>query len=60
MTEYHAFRKVGVNTPAAILEMGFLGGDGDLLRNRSDVPAQGVVNAIYCFLSGAEVLPLPE
>jgi len=55
MTEYHAFRKVGVDTPAAILEMGFLGGDGDLLRNRPDVVAQGVVNAIYCYLSGAEL-----
>ena len=60
MTEYHAFRKVGVNTPAAILEMGFLGGDGDFLRNRPHVAAQGIVNAIYCYLSGAEVVPLPE
>lgn len=51
MTEYHAFRKVGVNTPAAILEMGFLGGDGALLQSRPDVPAQGVLNALYCYLS---------
>ncbi len=60
MTEYHAFRKVGVDTPAAILEMGFLGGDGDLLHNRPNVVAQGVVNAIFCYLSGAENAPLPE
>lgn len=54
MTEYHAFRKVGINTPAAILEMGFLGGDGDLLQNRPNIVAQGVVNSIYCYLQGAE------
>lgn len=62
MTEYHAFRKVGLNTPAAILEMGFLGGDGDLLQHRQDIVAQGVVNAIYCYLSGdnAGLAPLPN
>lgn len=52
MTEYHAFRKVGVNTPAAILEMGFLGGNGALLQQQPDLVAQGVANAIYCFLNG--------
>ncbi len=52
MTEYHAFRKVGVNTPAAILEMGFLGGDGALLQQQPDRVAQGVANSIYCFLNG--------
>jgi N-acetylmuramoyl-L-alanine amidase len=61
MTEYHAFRKVGVNTPAAILEMGFLGGDGALLQQQPDLVAQGVANAIYCFLNGDNpgVAPAP-
>lgn len=31
MTQYHAFRRIAPTTPAAILELGFLGGDNALL-----------------------------
>jgi N-acetylmuramoyl-L-alanine amidase len=57
MTEYHAFRKVAPSTPAAIIELGFLGGDQDLLRNQADVVARGVVDSILCFLTEAEPIP---
>jgi N-acetylmuramoyl-L-alanine amidase len=52
MTEYHAFRRIDPQTPAAILELGFLGGDNDLLANRQDLLAKGVADAILCFLDG--------
>lgn len=52
MTEYHAFRRIDSQTPAAILELGFLGGDGDLLVNQQELLAQGVADGILCFLAG--------
>lgn len=57
MTEYHAFRKVAPSTPAVIIELGFLGGDQDLLRNHADVVARGVVDSILCFLTEPEPIP---
>jgi N-acetylmuramoyl-L-alanine amidase len=50
MTEYHAFRKIAPTTPAAILELGFLGGDGELLTNGVDQVATGVSDSVQCFL----------
>jgi N-acetylmuramoyl-L-alanine amidase len=52
MTEYHAFRRIDPQTPAAILELGFLGGDNDLLANRQDLLAKGVADGLLCFLDG--------
>lgn len=59
MTEYHAFRKVLPSTPAAILELGFLGGDGELLSKSADVAALGVAESIRCFLNAPEPTPEP-
>lgn len=50
MVDYHAFRKIDRSTPALILEMGFLGGDQVLLTDGMDQVAQGITNAIDCFL----------
>lgn len=50
MTEYHAFRRIAPTTPAAILEMGFLGGDRALLTEQAARVAKGVSDAILCFL----------
>ncbi|GIK74976.1 MAG: hypothetical protein BroJett021_39640 [Chloroflexota bacterium] len=52
MTEYHAFRRIDPNTPAAILEMGFLGGDRALLTGQAAMVAKGVSDALLCFLEG--------
>ncbi len=60
MTEYHAFRKVSPTTPAAILELGFLGGDQELLTTNSDRAARGVAESIRCFLDGVDPTPTPE
>ncbi|MEM7535537.1 MAG: N-acetylmuramoyl-L-alanine amidase [Chloroflexota bacterium] len=51
MTEYYAFNRIARTTPAAILEMGFMGGDQALLVNRPDVVAAGIVDSLWCFLS---------
>ncbi len=52
MTDYHAFRKVEDQTPIAILELGFLGGDQRLLTDNVEVVAEGVAESLRCFLRG--------
>ena len=52
MTYYHAFRKVLPTTPTAILELGFLGGDGRLLTQEPELAAAGIMESIFCFLQG--------
>lgn len=56
MTEYHAFRRIDPLTPAAIIEMGFLGGDRTLLTDQAALVAKGVSDAVLCFLEGEEAL----
>ncbi len=50
MTEYHAFRKIDQQTPAVILELGFMGGDRELLTARQQEVAGGVADSLICFL----------
>lgn len=52
MTRYHAFREIAASTPAAIIELGFLNADRDLLTQQPERVAEGVVAGILCFLSG--------
>ncbi|NJN83882.1 MAG: N-acetylmuramoyl-L-alanine amidase [Caldilineaceae bacterium] len=53
MTRYHAFNRVAATTPAAILEMGFLGGDQQLLTRDSALAAAGIADSLLCFLADA-------
>jgi len=52
MTDYHAFKEIDTATPGAILEMGFMGADRELLTEHSAQVAEAVVNGILCFLEG--------
>ena len=54
MTEYHAFRRIDPQTPAAILELGFLGGDHDLLVHSPERSAKGVADGLLCFLDSLD------
>ena len=51
MTEYHAFNRIDPQTPAAIIELGFLGGDQALLVDHPELAAKGVADSILCFLA---------
>lgn len=57
MTEYHAFRKIDPTTPAAIIELGFLGQDWDFLVNHQDEMAQGLASGMDDFLKGQACVP---
>jgi N-acetylmuramoyl-L-alanine amidase len=50
MSRYHAFREISPQTPAAIIEIGFLKGDRRIIADRPDRAAQGIVAGIECFL----------
>lgn len=50
MVHYHAFGDVSSDSPALLLEMGFMYNDRDLLTNRSSTVAQGITNGILCFI----------
>lgn len=49
MTAYHAFRKLAVQTPGAIIETGFMEGDWHLIGRRPAVAADGIVDGLVCF-----------
>jgi N-acetylmuramoyl-L-alanine amidase len=52
MTSYHAFNEIDPQTPGAIIELGFLDADRELLTEHSYEVAQGVARGIACFLEG--------
>lgn len=59
MTDYHSFREIHSLTPAAILELGFMKDDRNLLTNRQDLLAEGITNGIICFLNGETPISVP-
>ena len=52
MTDYHAFNEIDPRTPGAIIELGFMDADRELLTERSSQVAEAVVQGIVCFLEG--------
>lgn len=59
MREYHAFSEIDPNTITAIIETGFLNLDRELLTNRTDLVANGIVQGILCFVNNENVEPTP-
>lgn len=50
MTEYHSFAEIAPETPGAIVEIGFMYLDRELLTTHADVVALGVARGILCYL----------
>lgn len=50
MTRYHTFYEIQDQTPAAIIEIGFMYNDRPLLTQQPDLVAQGIVDGIVCFI----------
>ena len=59
MTDYHNFREIHPQTPAAIIELGFMRADWDLLATQPDLMAQAITNGILCFADPAVAPALP-
>jgi N-acetylmuramoyl-L-alanine amidase len=52
MTHYHGLNEIDAKSPGAIIELGFLGSDKDLLKNKRDLLALGIVDGMELFLKG--------
>ena len=59
MTEYHAFGEIDPNTPAAIIETGFLNLDREILTNQTDKVAKGVTDGILCYIRNEDIPTQP-
>lgn len=59
MTYYHAFDEINPLTTAAIIETGFLNLDRQILTEKPDQIAEGIVAGIQCYLKNESVKPTP-
>jgi N-acetylmuramoyl-L-alanine amidase len=50
MAGYHVFRKIGLGTPAIIIEVGFLNLDRQILTQGIDSVTRGLYDGIICYL----------
>lgn len=57
MTSYHAFSEINPNTPAAIIEVGFLNLDHDFLTKKPDLAAKGIAQGILCYVRNEDISP---
>jgi len=55
MTDYHAFREIAPGTQSAIIEIGFMYLDRDLLTTNTTPVVDGITDGIRCFLETTTV-----
>jgi N-acetylmuramoyl-L-alanine amidase len=55
MTSYHAFDEINNETTAAIIEVGFMNLDRQLLTQKTDLVAQGIAAGILCYINNEDV-----
>lgn len=55
MTNYHAFNEINSDTPAAIIETGFMNLDREILTQHPDVIANGIASGILCFVRNEDI-----
>ena len=55
MTSYHAFDEIDPQTPAAIIEIGFMNLDYQLLTQRPDIIARGITDGLLCYIRNENV-----
>jgi N-acetylmuramoyl-L-alanine amidase len=59
MTEYHTFLEIDAQTPAVIIETGFLYLDRDFLTQEPEKAARGIAEGILCYMNN-EAASFPE
>lgn len=55
MREYHAFSEIYSLTPAAIIEVGFMNLDRQILTQQPELIAQGITSGILCYIRNEDV-----
>ncbi len=56
MTDYHTFREINPLTPAAIIELGFMLGDRQLLTENPEKLAKGISDGVLCYFQAENSL----
>jgi N-acetylmuramoyl-L-alanine amidase len=61
MKNYHAFSEINPNTPATMIEAGYMNLDRDILTKHPDAIARGITDGIVCFIrnESLSVTPTP-
>jgi N-acetylmuramoyl-L-alanine amidase len=59
MSGYHAFEEIGEDTPAVIIETGFMNLDRQMLTQNSDQIAHGIADGILCYIRNESVSAEP-
>jgi N-acetylmuramoyl-L-alanine amidase len=59
MTEYHTFLEIDAQTPAVIIETGFLYLDRNFLTQEPEKAARGIAEGILCYMNN-EAASIPE
>jgi N-acetylmuramoyl-L-alanine amidase len=54
MSSYHAFNEIHSDTTAAIIEVGFMNLDRQLLQNQPDMLARGIADGILCYIQNED------
>ena len=57
MQDYHAFNEISPDTVAAIIEVGFLNLDRQILTQKQDLVAQGITSGLLCYLNNEDINP---
>jgi N-acetylmuramoyl-L-alanine amidase len=60
MTDYHAFDEINPDTPAAIIETGFMNLDRQVLTEHQDRVAQGITDGILCYIYNENIELTPQ
>lgn len=55
MTSYHAFSEIHNETPAAIIEVGFMNLDRKILTQQPELLARGITSGILCYVRNEDV-----
>ena len=58
MTYYHAFDEIHPDTVAAIIEIGFLNLDRNILTQQPDLIAKGITDGLLCYINNEDISPL--
>ena len=59
MSSYHAFEEINPETPAVIIEIGFMNLDRQLLTQQPDLVANGISNGILCYIFNENISSQP-
>lgn len=57
MTSYHAFEEIAPTTAAAIMEIGFMNLDRQILTQQPDLLAEGIAQGVLCYIYNEDASP---